>query len=191
MRSPFSDKNLVVHENADKVIYRSKLNPGLGRNFQVFDTLEFLAALTAHIPNKYKHTVLYFGWYAQAAVGKRKKTGKLTAGKPVFFHQVEDDNKARKYRWAQLIKKVYADPLLCPNCGGTMKIISFIKDKNVIKQILTHLKLWEELSPNIHSPPTPRALDIWYEPLYDDLPQDEQLELALLAKQRSKTCHRE
>ena len=56
-----------------------------------------------YIPNKYKHTVLYFGWYAQAAVGKRKKTGPLTAGKPVFFHQVEDDNKARKYRWAQLI----------------------------------------------------------------------------------------
>ena len=45
VRSPFSDKKLVVHENTNKVIYRSKLNPGLGRNFQVFDALEFLAAL--------------------------------------------------------------------------------------------------------------------------------------------------
>ncbi len=31
-------------------------------------------------------------------------------------------------RWAALIKYIYqADPLLCPQCGGTMKIIAFIE----------------------------------------------------------------
>jgi hypothetical protein len=36
-----------------------------------------------------------------------------------------DRTTARK-RWAALIKQVYeTDPLLCPKCGGEMKIISF------------------------------------------------------------------
>jgi hypothetical protein len=30
-----------------------------------------------------------------------------------------------------LIKRIYqADPLLCPQCGGTMKIIAFIEARN-------------------------------------------------------------
>jgi len=33
-----------------------------------------------------------------------------------------------RQRWAALIKQVYeVDPLLCPKCGGTMKILSFIE----------------------------------------------------------------
>ena len=34
------------------------------------------------------------------------------------------------------------DPLTCPRCGGQMKIISFITDPQVIRQILEHLGLW-------------------------------------------------
>jgi hypothetical protein len=31
-------------------------------------------------------------------------------------------------RWAALIKQLYeADPLLCPKCGATMRIVSFIE----------------------------------------------------------------
>ncbi|OGS37535.1 MAG: hypothetical protein A2293_12825 [Elusimicrobia bacterium RIFOXYB2_FULL_49_7] len=34
--------------------------------------------------------------------------------------------KNRRMMWAALIKMVYeVDPLICPKCGGTMKIISF------------------------------------------------------------------
>ena len=68
----------IFQKNKPKnIFYHDKLNPGLGRNFQVFDPLEFLATLTIHIPAKYKHTVLYFGWYSQAAMGKRKKVKTL------------------------------------------------------------------------------------------------------------------
>ena len=36
--------------------------------------------------------------------------------------------KKRRRSWAALIKKVYeVDPLRCPECGGEMKIISFIE----------------------------------------------------------------
>jgi hypothetical protein len=35
---------------------------------------------------------------------------------------------ALKQRWAHFIKQVYeADPLLCPQCGGPMRILAFIE----------------------------------------------------------------
>jgi hypothetical protein len=48
--------------------------------------------------------------------------------------------------WAILIKRVYeVDPLECPKCGGTMKIISFIErgQQDVLARILRHCGLWE------------------------------------------------
>ena len=41
-----------------------------------------------------------------------------------------------------MIRKVYeVDPLLCPKCGGQMRIIAFIEDQKVIDRIIAHLKL--------------------------------------------------
>jgi hypothetical protein len=33
------------------------------------------------------------------------------------------------------------DPLVCPKCGGRMKIISFLTDWAVVDRIIGHLKL--------------------------------------------------
>ena len=48
----------------------------------------------------------------------------------------------------------YVDPLLCPQCGGTMKIIAFVEARQdkVIRKILEHCGLWRDP----HAPP-PRA----------------------------------
>lgn len=47
--------------------------------------------------------------------------------------------------WRELIKKVWeVDPLLCPNCGEEMKVISLIQDPEVIRHILEHLGLWKQ-----------------------------------------------
>tara|TARA_B100001123_G_C14771575_1_gene812925 strand:+ start:185 stop:565 length:381 start_codon:yes stop_codon:yes gene_type:complete len=54
--------------------------------------------------------------------------------------------------WAMLIKRVYeVDPLCCPQCGGQMKVVSFIElpQADVIEEILQHCGLWQS--------PTPRA----------------------------------
>ena len=59
--------------------------------------------------------------------------------------------RAAKQEWARLIKQVYeADSLLCPRCGGAMRIIAFIEQPAVIEKILTHLGLWPIRA---HSPP--------------------------------------
>ena len=44
--------------------------------------------------------------------------------------------------WRECIKKVWEiDPLLCSHSGGLMKIVSFIYEHRVIKEILAHLGL--------------------------------------------------
>jgi len=46
-------------------------------------------------------------------------------------------NKGYLRNWARLIKKIYeVDPLTCPKCHGPMRVVSFIKDQEVIEKIL-------------------------------------------------------
>jgi hypothetical protein len=54
----------------------------------------------------------------------------------------EEEAKIPRRGWAEMIRKVYEiDPLLCPHCGGTMKVIAFITDYAVVDRIINHLKL--------------------------------------------------
>jgi hypothetical protein len=64
LRSPFAQEKLRYHAKTGTIIYRSKMHPVLKRNFEVFSALDWLAALTAHIPNHGEHLVRYYGWYS-------------------------------------------------------------------------------------------------------------------------------
>ena len=65
--------------------------------------------------------------------------------------------RAVKFSYRRLIQKIYeVDPLACPECRGTMRIISFIEDREVIQAILKHLGLWlvkSRPAPKAHAPP--------------------------------------
>jgi hypothetical protein len=79
--------------------------------------------------------------YSNVARGKRQKLGEDGA----IPHIIESDRPSTAFRksWARLIQKIYeVDPLICPKCRGTMRIISFIEDREVIKTILIYLGLW-------------------------------------------------
>jgi len=55
---------------------------------------------------------------------------------------------------AFLHNSVYeVDPLKCLQCGGTMKVVSFIKEPTVIEYILRHLNMWIEPPPRPPPPP--------------------------------------
>jgi hypothetical protein len=44
--------------------------------------------------------------------------------------------------WAEMIRKVYeVDPIICPKCGGTMKVVALITDYQAVDGIIDHLKL--------------------------------------------------
>ena len=41
-----------------------------------------------------------------------------------------------------MIRKVYeVDPMVCPRCGGRMKVVAFLTEHAVVDRIIGHLKL--------------------------------------------------
>ena len=53
---------LTLKSPGDLVIYRSRLNAKINRNFEVSTATDFLAAITQHIPDKGAQMVRYYGW---------------------------------------------------------------------------------------------------------------------------------
>ena len=51
VKAPLSLKKLVYLDGQKAVVYRSKMNPALGRNFEAMNPLEWLARLADHIPD--------------------------------------------------------------------------------------------------------------------------------------------
>ena len=49
-------------------------------------------------------------------------------------------HQAARFVWAMLLARIYeVFPLICPKCGGMMKIIAFIDKGEAFREILTHL----------------------------------------------------
>jgi hypothetical protein len=49
--------------------------------------------------------------------------------------------KARRQRWAELLRLVYqVDVTVCSRCGGEMRIVAFVTEPTVITRILGHLE---------------------------------------------------
>ena len=115
------------------------------------DYLEFVARVTSHIPDKGQVTVRYFGLYANAHRGKIKKAS--LAAFPLRI--VEDELRCLPSKgWAEMIRKVYeVDPLVCPQCGGMMKVIAFLTDYSVADRIINYLQF-----PFIAGKPPPPCL---------------------------------
>jgi hypothetical protein len=151
IRSPFSVSKINYNENSGMVTYRSKMTHGKNKkNFSIATAEEFIAAITQHIPDPNFQMVRYMGWYSNRMRGDRQKQEFEDEKQGSPDKEVEIINvsqyKPRKIpppTWRECIKKVWeVDPLKCRNCQGEMKIISFIKDREVIRKILKHLNLW-------------------------------------------------
>jgi hypothetical protein len=123
LRAPFSLQKMRYQPTSRTVIYRSKMHRVLKRNFEVFPVLDWIAAVTAHIPNKGEHLVRYYGWYSNVNRGKRKQAEEHTpdaAPDGIVEIAPPPGSALFKERWARFIKKVYeADPLLCRKSSPT------------------------------------------------------------------------
>jgi Ribonuclease G/E len=44
--------------------------------------------------------------------------------------------------WVEMIRKVYeVDPMICPRCGGRMRVVAFLTEHAVVDRIIRHLEL--------------------------------------------------
>ena len=99
----------------------------------------------------------YYGWYSNKMRGVRLKK----EGATLSVEKGSAPKLRMRMTWAMLIKAVYeVDPLSCPKCGGTMKIVSFIEDDDVIRSILKHCGLYRKTVPRPpqNAKPPPEAL---------------------------------
>jgi len=144
-----------------RVIYHGKPNPRHRQAHEEFDPVDFIAAITQHIPDHGAQMVRYYGWYSNKSRGLRARKAQETASAalpPVGQVLIEVANyqprRGASKKWRELIKKVWeVDPLLCPDCQGEMKIIALIDDRTVIEKILRHLGLWQPGTPVLLASP--------------------------------------
>ena len=109
-----------------------------------------------HIPSKGEQMIRYYGFYSNKSRGLRKKVG-TDDNVPALIDSEVSSKEFRK-NWARLIQKIYnVNPLVCSKCLGSMRIIAFIEDDQLVKKILEHLGLWQvkrKPPPRANSPPT-------------------------------------
>jgi hypothetical protein len=104
IRASFSQERMTYLPEESKVIYESKD----GKKEKAFDALEWLAAMSSHVPDKGEQMVRYYGYYSNVSRGKRKKQDQ---------HEwipciLEPEGSSKEYRknWARLIQKIGACP---------------------------------------------------------------------------------
>ncbi len=136
IRPLLSVKRLLFDEPTGKVCYQYSRQ---GSQEETMDYTGFIARVTSHIPDKGQVMIRYYGLYSNAYRGKMRKTRK--ASNPSLIIEQEEVFVPSK-GWAEMIRKVYeVDPLLCPSCGGQMRIISFIEEPKTIDRIIHYLEL--------------------------------------------------
>jgi len=136
IRPLLSLERLSLDEKRAQVGYRYGKDAG---EMERMDYLEFIARATSHIPDKGQVTVRYYGLYANAHRGKLRKAS-LEAFPLRIVEEKLQPLPAKG--WAEMIRKAYeVDPMVCPHCAGTMRVVAFLTDYALVDRILNHLKL--------------------------------------------------
>jgi hypothetical protein len=80
-----------------RIIYHSKDK----RQGKIFDVMDWLAAMTSHIPDPREQMVHYYGFYSNVSRGLRQKENQDT----LIHCVIEPENNAKPNRnWARQIK---------------------------------------------------------------------------------------
>ena len=83
-------------------------------------------------------------WRAEPATTGQGAPDAVLQGKALPSEPVQPKRSAH-YLWAVLIARIYeVFPLLCPLCGGQMRIIAFITHSAEIRQLLDHIGVASE-----------------------------------------------
>jgi hypothetical protein len=171
LRPPVSLSRLTYRPGARTVIYRTPHTPVTGGTFVTMDAQEFIVRLLCLVPEPYQSLIRYYG--AASSTWRRRPPdtpllSETTTSDPVPQKPASPDTS--RSSWARMIRRIYGvDPLTCPRCGDTMKVLAYIHDPEVIERILRHLNRWDPPAPR---PPAPAPRTVEYDeeaPDYEDI----------------------
>ena len=99
-----------------------------------------------------------YGWYSNVSRGKHRKAQKEVQ---TTVEQISEVSASTAMcAWPRLIKQVYeVHPLVCPRCGGGMRIIAFIEQPAVIEKILAHLPACADGGQGVVAHPSPQPAE--------------------------------
>jgi hypothetical protein len=142
-----------------RLVYRLSGPTPDGRSVLVLSPMELLQRLARLLPPPRVHRHRYHGVLAPNA-RLRPQVIALREGEsdddPASDDDIESSEipeshatetsqssaRSARIRWAQLLARIYEVlPLLCPSCGGQMRILAFLTDPPTVRSILVHLDL--------------------------------------------------
>ena len=145
-RPPVSVQRLSQTSN-NKVRYELKTPYRDGTTHVIFEPLDFIARLASLTPPPRVNLTRFHGVFAPNSPYRRlivpKKVSKESDGEANSDKdtiQTEFERRA-KMTWAQRLKRVFDIEInTCEHCGGTVKVIACIEDRETIDKILAHVR---------------------------------------------------
>lgn len=146
-----------------KILYKLKTRYSDGTTHILLDPIELVEKIVALIPPPKANLLRYHGLLAPNA----KLRSKII---PKTRKKAESSQYTGKSKWAELLKRSFAiDILKCNHCGGKMKVLATIQDKEIAKQILGSIGINSE-APVKASPRAPPQKEMDYSQ-FDDFSQ--------------------
>ena len=157
-RNPIALSRMEYDEQGSAVTYHSDKPTGPTAGSETTAALEFLARLTSHIPDKGQVLQRYYGFYSSRQRAKRRMANCDGVEQPLQMVDPEPEAlRKAKRRWAELLRLIFeVDPLACPRCGETMRVVAFITEPKVIDRILDHLRRTRATRRRPRAPPPRR-----------------------------------
>ncbi len=164
IRCPLVLERLKRDEERQEVVYTAhprKAGGPYGSEAR-WDVLDFIARMTQHIPDGGQQYQRYWGFYSNAARGKRlreaakgSESSEVSSDDPSQDEDCDGWLKRRRISWAQLIRKVFeVDPMLCSFCGAKLEVLSFTLELAAIRRFLTSIDCPSQEPESLgHSPP--------------------------------------
>ena len=142
-RPIFASERLQWIEEDQRLVYRlPKPMPG-GQTVLYLTPLEFLDKLAVLIPPPRKHRHRYHGVLAPNAPLRQAVTAYADQVPVAGKDPAEAESKPSFHAaslWAMLIERIHqVFPLVCPQCGGELKIVAFLTEVDPIQRILLHI----------------------------------------------------
>ena len=153
-KAPLALERLTIDESGTEPVVRYTKppdDPEKDEMMRSFSPLEFLAELSTQFPRVFEQTTRFFGRYRPRARGVKRREERFKHLLHCNFEPLDSPlpTRAPSQSWARCMKLVFeVDPLLCPKCGSTMKIKSFIQDPKQIERLCKHLELVSSRAPH-------------------------------------------